>query len=731
MDDSMTRLPVNTTVEALLDGLGFGDSNQTRQLLSLVGAVVGMNLLLVFTYVTSPYGWLLVLVDLLAGALILKLWIGMDKRPKGYTPSDIQVRICTGLSGLSLAGHLLLGEAAQLTVLVLAVALLAQRTKARKQAQNWGLAVVEERRRQVEEHQRKGRTAERQRLAVEASCHGYWYWDLQADRIQFSSSWAVMLGHTAEELSSDPETWFSRVHPFYLPEIKEALSAHLYGRNERFQSQYRIQHRDGTYLWVMNRGVALRDSDDAPIAIAGSQIDITQLVDVEKSIVDEAFRDRLTDLPNRQALLVRLERAVEHLKRGETRQLAVMFLDLDRFKVINDSLGHLVGDQLLSAVAARLRNCVRQSRGDLIARFGGDEFVVLLEELPLAEEALEIGKRMIDAVASPIRIGQHEIRTGLSIGIALGDRNVEHAEDLLRNADAAMYHAKEGGRGRIEFFSANMHAQAVRLNQLQNDLSEAVTRDGLVLHYQPIMSARSGAIEAAEALVRWRHPSGELVGPSEFIPIAEETGLITAIGEWVLRRACCENVRWQKAGRPALKMSVNVSPHQLADPSLPSVVRDILEESGLPAHLLELEITETALMSNIEIVRETIDRLAGFGVSVSLDDFGTGYSSLEHLRRFQFRTIKMDRSFVAGLTTDSRAAAVANGLINLVHQLGSTVTAEGVETFQQLEFLRSHECDRVQGYFASRPVDARAFSELLESNFSLVGYPLDSGDPKM
>ncbi|MDA1054421.1 MAG: EAL domain-containing protein [Planctomycetota bacterium] len=604
---------------------------------------------------------------------------------------------------------------------VLAVTLISLRwgKKVGKQVQQWRYDSEESHRRKLDEQRLSNRVEEKQRLAVEASGSGYWYWDLATDEVQFSQSWATMLGYTSEDMGRNPEGWFNRVHAHYVPELKEALSAHLYGRTDRFQAQYRIQHRDGTYLWVLNRGLAVRNPDGSPVGISGSQIDITQLVDVEKSIVDEAFKDRLTGLPNRQAFLIRLERALADTKKTRMGPLAVMFLDLDRFKVINDTLGHLVGDQLLAAVSSRLRNCVREARGDMVARFGGDEFVVILEELQSKAEALNVAERMLEAMVGPFRIGKHEIRTGVSIGIAVSDPQTERAENLLRNADAAMYHAKLSSREKVAFFNTSMHARVMRLNQLQNDLAEAVKRGELVLHYQPIVSATTGKIEAAEALVRWRHSSGELIGPNEFIPIAEETGLIESIGEWVLRTACAEAVKWDSVGRLPLRISVNVSPLQLVSESLASLVNSIVTESGLRPDLLELEFTETALMSNVPLVSRTIDQLSAFGVSVSLDDFGTGYSSLDQLRRFPFHTVKMDRSLVAGLTTDSRAAAVAKGLINLVHQLGAQVTAEGVETERQLSFLKAQSCDRIQGYYASRPLDANAFAALLEADFNL------------
>jgi diguanylate cyclase (GGDEF)-like protein/PAS domain S-box-containing protein len=562
------------------------------------------------------------------------------------------------------------------------------------------------------------KTSERKRVAVEAASSGYWYWDLQSNRIQFSESWAEMLGYRGDELSRDPEAWFGRVHPHHGPRLKEALTAHLYGKSLRFQSQYKIRHKDGYYIWVLNRGLALRDAADRPTAIAGSQIDITQLVEGEQARVEESFRDRLTGLANREAFLVRLERALDHMKKGEGGLFAVMFLDLDQFKVINDGLGHLVGDQLLAAVAARLRGCVRENRSDLVGRFGGDEFVLLLEEITSAGEAMAVAKRIVESIALPFTIGSREVRTGASVGVALGDRLIENPQDLLRNADTAMYRAKTGGRGQVALFNSEMHAEAARLNDLRSNLALAVERQQLALVYQPIVEIASGRIVGAEALVRW-HRGKDLISPAEFIPIAEETGLIVPIGDWILQTACAQVATWARSGLPDLKVSINVSPRQLQEPDFSSRVERVLEKELIDASQLELEVTETALMKNKEVVADTIAKLDRMGVGFALDDFGTGYSSIEHLRRFAFRTLKIDRSFVAGLPADSKSAAVAGGLIELAHQLGLSVTAEGVETSQQLRFLKLLDCDRVQGYLISRPLAPDAFAKLLSSQTSL------------
>lgn len=558
----------------------------------------------------------------------------------------------------------------------------------------------------------------RQRLALEGSSNGYWYWDLKADRIHFSDSWAEMLGLQGQGLNGNPDAWFSRVHAHHVPRLKEDLHAHLYGRTDRFQSQYKIRHRDGHYIWVLNRGLAVRDTKDQPVAIAGSQIEVTHLVESDRAQTDESFRDRLTGLANRDAFLVRLERALDHAKQGESGLFALMFLDLDNFKTVNDSLGHLVGDQLLAAAAARLRGCTRRSRGDLVGRFGGDEFVVLLEETSSVQEATMIARRVVTRMSEPFVIGDREIRTSVSVGIALGDSLVENSGDILRNADTAMYRAKSAGRSCIEVFNADMHTEASRLNELRTELAGAIERRELSVQYQPIVSAVTGGIVGAEALIRWRRACGQMVSPAEFIPIAEENGLIVPIGEWVLRTACMQTAGWACTGMPDIQVSVNVSPRQLREKSLVRTVERALEDTHLHHSQLELEVTETALMKEGDVVEQTIATLDRIGVSFALDDFGTGYSAIEHLRRFTFRTLKIDRSFVAGLPSDSKSAAVAGGLIDLAHQLGLTVTAEGVETAQQLAFLKSLGCDKIQGYLVSRPLEPDAFLKLLRSRMA-------------
>ena len=548
-------------------------------------------------------------------------------------------------------------------------------------------------------------------LAVQAASDGHWYWDLKTDTFHFSAQWAQMLGFEPDELSQKPEAWFERLHPHYLPELKRDLAAHLYGGTPRLESQYRIQKRDGDYIWVLCRGQANRDAEGNPLAVAGSQTDVTHLVSAEKEMINEAFQDRLTGLANRKAFSVRLDQAFER-KETERCLFAVIFTDLDRFKVINDSHGHLVGDKLLAAAAGRLKGCLRQGTGDILARFGGDEFVALLEDIQKPEDALKVAERFRQALKTPFQIEEHELQTGTSIGIAFSDSRVERPEDILRNADTAMYRAKERRDGRAQVFNEEMLDQALRAFAIESDLSRALDRDQFVLRYQPVVSLVTGAIVGAEALLRWQRSEAEWVTPAEFIPVAEETGAIDEIGEWVLEQACLQAAAWRRQGLPLAKMAVNLSAKQLHNKELCDTVSRILQSTGVTPRWLELELTETALMENLDDAARAIQSLRALGVRLAIDDFGTGYSSLSYLKRFPFDTLKMDRSFVADVTSDRKSQAVAQGLSNLAHNLRLKVTAEGVESAQQARLLRGYGCDYCQGFLTSRAVSHERFAKL-------------------
>jgi diguanylate cyclase (GGDEF)-like protein/PAS domain S-box-containing protein len=553
--------------------------------------------------------------------------------------------------------------------------------------------------------------------ALEGGQVGYWHWDLKQDKLFVSDHWAAMLGFESADIKDDPDDWFTRVHPYYLGDLRQALAAHLYGNTPQFECDYRIQHRDGTYRWALVRGTAERDENGQPIAIAGVQSDVSELVNTEARIISEALNDKLTGLPNRRAFMVRLDRAVEKMRDNSGRLFAVVFLDLDRFKIINDSMGHMVGDQLLAAVGKRLRSCQRE--GDLVARFGGDEFVALLDDLHTKEDAINVAKRIRDVLHQPFQIGSQEIASGGSIGIAFSHSGIEKADDMLRNADTAMYHAKTSNKGSMAIFNSEMYTRAMRLCQLQTDLSGALDRNELFVDYQPVFSLRSGLIIGAEALLRWKRGDSEIVAPADFIPVAEEMGLIESIGEWALRAGCAQSAAWLKEGLRPIKMAVNLSAKQLHGTRFDQTVERALRDFDLKPEMLELELTETALMEGLDDAQKTLARLRQSGVHVSIDDFGTGYSSLAYLRQFDFESLKIDRSFVSSLTTSDKSDAVLRGLISLAHNLDLSVTAEGVESRDQLQFLQNEGCDSIQGFVASKPINAHRFEQLLRADITL------------
>ncbi|MFZ2493190.1 MAG: EAL domain-containing protein [Thermoanaerobaculia bacterium] len=438
--------------------------------------------------------------------------------------------------------------------------------------------------------------------------------------------------------------------------------------------------------------------------------DVTERTYAEEQIKHLAYHDALTNLPNRLLLKDRLSVALSHAHRERTR-LAVLFLDLDRFKIINDSLGHNTGDQLLQAVAARLQTCIRES--DTVARLGGDEFTVLLPHLPSTDTAGPVAQKIIEAIRHPFHIDGREIFTSTSIGIALYPEDGSDAETLIKNADTAMYQAKEFGRDNYQLFNAHVNAKALQRIALEQGLRKALANDEFQMHYQPIVDIKTGRVTGNEALIRWNHPQLGAVAPATFIPIAEATGMMIPIGTWTLRTAARQARAWHDAGHHALSLAVNLSVTQLQQPDLTKQVLTILEETGLPPRMLELEITESTAMHNPELSVRTLYELKRMGIRISLDDFGTGHSSLSYLKRFPIDTLKIDQSFVRDIVVDPDTAAIVTAIIVMAHSLRLRVIAEGVELQEQADFLRRHDCDLMQGFLVKEPVPAEGFSAFL------------------
>jgi diguanylate cyclase (GGDEF)-like protein/PAS domain S-box-containing protein len=442
--------------------------------------------------------------------------------------------------------------------------------------------------------------------------------------------------------------------------------------------------------------------------------DVTERKAFEQQLTQQAFYDALTGLPNRVLFRDRLEQALVRAGRRKD-AVGLLFLDLDNFKLINDSLGHQVGDKLLVEAAARLRACVRNQ--DTVARLGGDEFVVVLELLAGEEDALPAAKAIEHQFSRPFRLDDHEVIVTASIGIAVSNSGQEHADNLLRNADVAMYRAKSDGRARYVVFDPSMHTDSLARLELENDLRRALQHDELRVHYQPIITIETGKITEVEALVRWQHPTRGLVLPNEFIPIAETTGLIIPLGLWVLEEACRQAAAWhgQFPTQPPLILSVNLSPRQFQQPSIVADVARALEESGFPANCLKLEITEGVIMRDVEATIRTLWELKGLGLQIAVDDFGTGYSSLSYLKRLPLDVLKIDRSFVSGIGHNPEDTAIVHAIMAMAKSLNFKVTGEGIETAEQLALLDQWGCDSGQGYLFSKPLDSRKAGALLES----------------
>lgn len=571
---------------------------------------------------------------------------------------------------------------------------------------------------------------ERYALAIQGSNEGLWDWNLAHDRIYFSPRWKEMLGYDEEEIGDRTQEWFSRVHADDLEVLKVNIDAHLKGETPHFTHEHRILHRDGTYRWVLTRGIAVRDRDHRAYRMAGSQTDITERRSAEEKLRQMALYDRLTGLPNRAFFLESVKQAIELTRSQPLFTYAVLLLDLDRFQVVNNSLGNAVGDQLLTAIAHRLKAYIPPE--GVVARLGGDEFAILLKHVENVSDAIRIADQIQRLLSLPFNLNGHEVFTNVSIGITLSATHYMQPEHLLRDADTAMYRAKALGKARYQVFDKTMHTRMVARLQLENDLRRAIaqeqrmdfdseTEQELRLNYQPIVHLSSGKVVGFEALVRWRHPEQGFLSPAKFIPMAEETGLIIPLGWWILRQSCRQMCQWQSyftASSVPLTMNVNLASKQFSLPDLTEQVHYILQETGLDASRLKLEITEGTIMDNARSVISTLHEIRSLRIQLAIDDFGTGYSSLSYLRRFPINTLKIDRSFVSRMIIDSDNAEIVRTIVTLAHNLGMDVTAEGVETPEQAEYLINMGCEYGQGYLFSKPLDVDGATYLLTEQFS-------------
>jgi len=568
------------------------------------------------------------------------------------------------------------------------------------------------------------RSESRLELAQRIARIGNWDWNPKTNRLTMSNELCRLVGVRPQDFAGTFEAFLALVHADDRSMVTGALQK-LVGQHTPCDIDHRIVLPNGTDFVIHLQAEGVREEETDEITVIGTAQDITERKQAERAIHQLAYYDSLTGLANRVLFKDRLSNALSYAERHH-QHLATLFIDLDRFKIINDTLGHTVGDLLLTHVAERLSESVRQSDSvsrhadnepmHALARLGGDEFTILLTALPQPEDAGRVARRILESLAHPFSIEGHEIFISASIGISIFPSDGSTVEALLKNADTAMYHAKEQGRNNCQYYSSGLNAAAAERLDLENELRRALEREEFVVFYQPKLNIHSRRILGAEALVRWKHPKRGLVPPGVFLNAAIDTGLIRSMDEWVLREACRQVKAWEKAGLPAISISANVSNSLFHGRTLPTTVADALRDSGLNPAQLELELTESIAMRDVEASVTMLEGLRTMGVRLSIDDFGTGYSSLSYLQRFPLSRLKIDQSFVRDLLTNENNVKITRAIIAMAHSLNLSVLAEGVETEGQLAKLREEGCDEVQGYLFSRPVCAEDFEKLLKGD---------------
>ncbi len=556
---------------------------------------------------------------------------------------------------------------------------------------------------------------ERFALAATGTCDGLWDWNLANGEVSYSPRFKTMFGLEGDGLSPTLDGWLNLVVPEDVPLLKGAMEGYLEGSLPSLDVEYRVRHQDRHILWMKCEGNAVRGQDGRPIRLSGIQRNITERKESEELLKHDTLYDGLTGLPNRSMFMDRLQGAVDKAQLGEGYAFALFVLNLDRFQFVNDSLGHVVGDQLIIALAHRLKSRLRP--GDTLARLGGDEFAMLVQDVKVPSDAERIAERIHQDLERPFELCGHEIFASTSVGIAFSAVGSTSPEVMLRDADTALHRAKAKGRARHEVFHASMHTHAVERLKLEGDMRRALDRREFKIHFQPIVSLETWKIAGFEALLRWQHPDRGLVLPEEFIPLAEDTGLIIPIAKWVLLEACRQTSAWQAMfpSNPPISVSVNLSSKNLAQPDLIGEVDRALADSGLSGASLGLEITESALIQNTEQAVSVLASLRALNIQLHIDDFGTGYSSLSYLQQFPIDALKIDKSFTARLPQDGQNAEIVRTIMSLAKNLGLSVIAEGVETREQAESLRELDCKLAQGFFFHRPLDTEQVTSLLRA----------------
>ncbi|MDJ0678736.1 MAG: EAL domain-containing protein [Xenococcaceae cyanobacterium MO_167.B52] len=561
---------------------------------------------------------------------------------------------------------------------------------------------------------------ERYALASRATNDGLWDWNLRTGQIYFSPRWKFLLGYEEHSLTNSPDEWFKRVHPEYLEELSRLTSTSINNSSSHFEISYLMMHKDGSYRWMLCRGIAVPDAQGEVYRLTGSQADITNSRQAIEQLRHDALHDKLTSLPNRAYFLEELRKTWENARSYPEQMFAVIFLDLDRFKYINDSLGHEAGDQLLVEFARRIQTCL--SRKHFFARLGGDEFTILVRNINYLDDVTQLAEIIHKQLQLPFYLQEQEqeIFVSSSMGIVMSDERYQQVEELLRDADTAMYQAKAAGKGRYQIFELCMYQKVKTILGIENDLRRALEKSELVVFYQPIVELDNGKISGFEALVRWLHPKKGMIEPGDFISIAEETGLIVPLGWYILEQACSQMYQWQKKYQVArsMSLSVNMSPvqlKQLKSEDNTQLLSHILHKTGLKPKFLNLEITESTVIGNLEEIVPLLKKWKNLGLKLSVDDFGTGYSSLSYLHSLPIDTLKIDRTFINQINLGSDHLELVKTIVNLANKMNLKVIAEGVETMEQVTTLKKLDCCYGQGYLFSKPINCEGIKVILET----------------
>ncbi|PVV21809.1 MAG: hypothetical protein B6D74_11090 [gamma proteobacterium symbiont of Ctena orbiculata] len=563
------------------------------------------------------------------------------------------------------------------------------------------------------------KSEERFELAMRGANDGVYDWNLQNNDIYYSPRWKSMLGYQDHELPNNFSTWESLIDDKDRARSWEMLNDYIGGKRDNFHIEFKMRHKDGHWVDILSRAFLVRDAEGNAVRTVGTHVDISEKKRQEAHILKQAHYDGLTGLPNRFLAMDRLAQLLKEASRDASK-VAILFLDLDGFKRVNDTLGHETGDRLLVQAAGRLQSAVRD--GDSVCRLGGDEFIVLLRNLAELTDAKKVATGLISQFRHPFKLEQRELVVTTSIGIAVYPSDGSTPTELLRNADTAMYHSKEQGRNTFNFFTSEMNLNISRSLEVEEQLHGAQERHEFSVVYQPVVELKSNRIVAAEALLRWNNPALGTIAPDEFIPIAEQTGVILGVGRYVLYQAVYNAVRWREMLNYDFKIAVNLSPRQLRDSAMVDYIEDLLKSSGLQAEALILEITEGVLMSGQHDIEHALARLRETGIGLGMDDFGTGYSSLSYLRKYPFNLLKVDRSFINDLTVDQADYELVNASILMAHGIGLEVVAEGVESESQLNQLRNMQCEYAQGFLFSRAITADAFTQMLQDSSKIQSH---------